>query len=400
MSNPASLEIVVGVTGGIAAYKVCEVVRSLREMGHGVTVVPTTNSLKFIGTATWEALSGRKVQTEIFESVEQVAHVAIGAQADLVIIAPATANFMARFVHGVADDLLTSTLLATTAPIIIFPAMHTAMWNQPATIQNVETLRRREITVITPSSGRLTGNDSGVGRLPDLDEILSSSLALVHQKDLVGRRVLISAGGTREPVDPVRFLGNRSSGRQGFALASAARARGAEVTLVIGQTDVDPPVGVRIVQVETALEMKAAIDKSKTDQDVIIMAAAVADFRPAQRSENKIKKGHDLVRLELVENPDILASLTADRSSGQIIVGFAAETGDQNGSVREHGLAKLASKGVDLLVINDVSGGLVFGSLKNGALIAAADGELMEIPYGSKDMFAHAVLDAIVKRLP
>ena len=400
MSNPASLEIVVGVTGGIAAYKVCEVVRSLREMGHGVTVVPTTNSLKFIGTATWEALSGRKVQTEIFESVEQVAHVAIGAQADLVIIAPATANFMARLVHGVADDLLTSTLLATTAPIIIFPAMHTAMWNQPATIQNVETLRRREITVITPSSGRLTGNDSGVGRLPDLDEILSSSLALVHQKDLVGRRVLISAGGTREPLDPVRFLGNRSSGRQGFALASAARARGAEVTLVIGQTDVDPPVGVRIVQVETALEMKAAIDKSKTDQDVIIMAAAVADFRPAQLSENKIKKGHDLVRLELVENPDILASLTADRSSGQIIVGFAAETGDQNGSVREHGLAKLASKRVDLLVINDVSGGLVFGSLKNGALIAAADGEFMEIPYGSKDMFAHAVLDAIVKRLP
>ena len=400
MSNSASLEIVVGVTGGIAAYKVCEVVRSLREMGHGVTVVPTTNSLKFIGTATWEALSGRKVQTEIFESVEQVAHVAIGAQADLVIIAPATANFMARLVHGVADDLLTSTLLATTAPIIIFPAMHTAMWNQPATIQNVETLRRREITVITPSSGRLTGNDSGVGRLPDLDEILSSSLALVHQKDLVGRRVLISAGGTREPLDPVRFLGNRSSGRQGFALASAARARGAEVTLVIGQTDVDPPVGVRIVQVETALEMKAAIDKSKTDQDVIIMAAAVADFRPAQLSENKIKKGHDLVRLELVENPDILASLTADRSSGQIIVGFAAETGDQNGSVREHGLAKLASKRVDLLVINDVSGGLVFGSLKNGALIAAADGEFMEIPYGSKDMFAHAVLDAIVKRLP
>ena len=400
MSSSPSLEIVVGVTGGIAAYKVCEVVRSLRELGHGVTVVPTTNSLKFIGTATWEALSGRKVQSEIFESVEQVAHIAIGAQADLVIIAPATANFMARLVHGVADDLLTSTLLATSAPVIIFPAMHTSMWNQPATIQNVQTLRSREITVITPSTGRLTGNDSGVGRLPDLDEILSSALALVHKKDLIGRRVLISAGGTRESLDPVRFLGNRSSGRQGFALASAARTRGAEVTLVVGQCDVDPPVGMRIINVETALEMKTGIDASKTDQDVIIMAAAVADYRPAQRSENKIKKGQGPERIDLVENPDILASLAAGRSSGQIIVGFAAETGDQNGSVREHGLAKLASKGVDLLVINDVSGGLVFGSLKNGALIAAADGELMEIPYGSKDTLAHAVLDAIVKRLP
>ena len=400
MSSSASLEIVVGVTGGIAAYKVCEVVRSLRELGHGVTVVPTANSLKFIGTATWEALSGRKVQSEIFESVEQVAHVAIGAQADLVIIAPATANFMARLVHGVADDLLTSTLLATSAPIIIFPAMHTSMWNQPATIQNVETLRSRQVTVITPSTGRLTGDDSGIGRLPDLDEILSSALALVHEKDLIGRRVLISAGGTREPLDPVRFLGNRSSGRQGFALASAARARGAEVILVIGRTDVDPPVGIRVVRVETALEMKAAIDASKPNQDVIIMAAAVADFRPAHISEKKIKKGHALVHLDLVENPDILASLVAARSSGQIIVGFAAETGDENGSVREHGLVKLASKGVDLLVINDVSGGLVFGSLKNGALIAAADGEFIDIPYGSKDTLAHAVLNAIVKRIP
>ncbi len=400
MSSSASLEIVVGVTGGIAAYKVCEVVRSLRELGHGVTVVPTANSLKFIGTATWEALSGRKVQTEIFESVEQVAHVAIGAQADLVIIAPATANFMARLVHGVADDLLTSTLLATSAPIIIFPAMHTSMWNQPATIQNVETLRSRQVTVITPSTGRLTGEDSGIGRLPDLDDILSSALALVHEKDLIGRQVLISAGGTREPLDPVRFLGNRSSGRQGFALASAARARGAEVTLVIGRTDVDPPVGVRVVRVETALEMKAAIDASKSDQDVIIMAAAVADFRPAHASEKKIKKGHALVHLDLVENPDILASLVTGRRTGQIIVGFAAETGDENGSVREHGLIKLASKGVDLLVINDVSGGLVFGSLKNGALIAAVDGEFIDIPYGSKDTLAHAVLDAIVKRIP
>ena len=400
MSSSVSLEIVVGVTGGIAAYKVCEVVRSLRELGHGVTVVPTTNSLKFIGAATWEALSGRKVQTEIFESVEQVAHVAIGAQADLVIIAPATANFMARLVHGVADDLLTSTLLATSAPVIIFPAMHTSMWNQPATIQNVETLRSRQVTVITPSSGRLTGEDSGIGRLPDLDDILSSALALVHEKDLIGRQVLISAGGTREPLDPVRFLGNRSSGRQGFALASAARTRGAKVTLVIGQTDIDPPLGVRVVQVETALEMKAAMDASKTDQDVIIMAAAVADFRAAQISEKKIKKGHSPVRLDLVENPDILASLVAGRSPGQIIVGFAAETGDENGSVREHGLLKLASKGVDLLVINDVSLGLVFGSLKNGALIAAADGEFIDIPYGSKDTLAHAVLDAIVKRIP
>ena len=394
------LEIVVGVTGGIAAYKVCEVVRSLRELGHGVTVVPTTNSLKFIGTATWEALSGRKVQTEIFESVEQVAHIAIGARADLVIIAPATANFIARLVYGVADDLLTSTLLATSAPVILFPAMHTAMWNHPATIENVSTLRDRGLTVITPATGRLTGSDSGIGRLPDLDEILSKALALVHQKDLAGRRILISAGGTREALDPVRYLGNRSSGRQGFALATAARARGAEVTVVAGHTEVEPPVGVRIVHVESALEMKAAMTKISADQDAIIMAAAVADFRPAQRAENKMKKGHGSVRIELVENPDILVSLSATRKAGQIIVGFAAETGDENGSVREYGLAKLASKGADLLVINDVSGDLVFATPNNGALIAAADGEFVEIPYGSKDTLAHAILDAMIKRLP
>ena len=399
MINSKSLEIVVGVTGGIAAYKVCEVVRSLREMGHGVTVVPTENSLKFVGAATWEALSGRKVQTELFESIEQVRHVAIGAEADLVIVAPVTANFMARMVHGDADDLLTATLLATSAPVILFPAMHTAMWNHPATTANVETLRERDITVVTPAEGRLTGTDSGIGRLPELAEILTRSLALVPEKDLVGRTILISAGGTREELDPVRYLGNRSSGRQAFALASAARARGAEVTIVAGHTEVDPPVGIKVIRVESAIEMKAAIEAISSVHEAIIMAAAVADFRPATRIETKIKKGKGATVIEFVENPDILTALVDNKSPGQIVVGFAAETGDKDGSVKQHGLAKLAAKGADLLVINDVSGDLVFGTANNGAIIAASDGEIVEIPYGSKDTLAHAVLDALAKRL-
>jgi len=396
-SNP--LEIVVGVTGGIAAYKVCEVVRSLSELGHGVTVVPTENSLNFVGAATWEALSGRKVQTQLFESIDQVLHVGIGERADLVIIAPATANFMARLVHGVADDLLTGTLLATSAPVVLFPAMHSAMWTHPATVANVATLRERGLNVITPAVGRLTGDSSGIGRLPDLSEILNTSLALVHEKDLTGRNILISAGGTREALDPVRYIGNRSSGRQGFSLATAARARGAEVTLVAGSTEVEPPIGVRIVRVESAIEMALAMQDASSDQDAIIMAAAVGDFRPVERIDRKIKKGEGFERIDLVENPDILLSLVETRVPGQVIVGFAAETGDEKASVRDHGLTKLAAKGVDLLVINDVSGGLVFGTPNNGALIAAADGEMIEISFGSKDTLAHAVLDALVKRL-
>ncbi|OIQ76268.1 coenzyme A biosynthesis bifunctional protein CoaBC [mine drainage metagenome] len=399
VNDSRPLEIVVGVTGGIAAYKVCEVVRALRELGHGVTVVPTENSLKFVGAATWEALSGRKVATQLFESIDQVLHIGLADRADLVIVAPTTANFMARMVHGVADDLLTGTLLATSAPVIIFPAMHTAMWNNPATVANVETLRERGIRVVTPGVGRLTGKDFGVGRLPDLQVILDSSLALVHSKDLAGRRILISVGGTREAIDPVRYIGNRSSGRQGFALAAAAKARGAEVVVVAGVTEVDPPAGVTIVKVESALEMAEAIRRISADQDAIIMAAAVADFRPAERLAKKFKKGNRALEIHLVENPDILKSLVANRRKGQIVIGFAAETGDANGTVREHGLAKLAAKGADLLVINDVSGDRVFGGLNNGALIAAADGELVEIGYGSKDTLAHAVLDALVKRL-
>lgn len=393
------LEVVVGVTGGIAAYKVCEVVRRLRELGHGVTVVPTENSLKFVGAATWEALSGRKVQTKVFESIDKVAHVAIGARADLVLVAPVTANFMARLVHGVADDLLTSTLLATSAPVVLFPAMHTGMWLNAATVANVETLRTRGITVVTPDVGRLTGPDSGIGRLPDAGQIIESALSLARAKDLIGRKVLVSAGGTREAIDPVRYLGNRSSGRQGFALAKAAHARGAEVTLVAAHTEVEPPVGVTLIRVESALELAAALAKISSAQDVIIMAAAVADFRPAAPVASKIKKNGAPGKIDLVENPDILATLATLRRPGQVIVGFAAETGDETATVVEHGLQKLRKKGADLLVINDVSEGKVFGTTENGALIASSDGELVEVPYGSKDTLAHAVIDAVVKRL-
>jgi len=393
------LEVVVGVAGGIAAYKVCEVVRRLRELGHGVTVVPTENSLKFVGAATWEALSGRKVQTQIFEAIDEVAHVAIGARADLALVAPATANFMARLVHGVADDLLTSTLLATSAPVVLFPAMHTGMWLNAATVANVETLRERGITVITPDVGRLTGPDSGIGRLPDVGQIIEESLSLAQAKDLTGRKVLVSAGGTREAIDPVRYLGNRSSGRQGFALAKAAQARGADVTLVAAHTEAEPPAGVNLIRVESALEMAAAINEISAAQDVIIMAAAVADFRPVKLAASKIKKDGAASTIELTENPDILTSLTERRRPGQIIVGFAAETGDDTASAREHGLQKLRKKGADLLVINDVSDGKVFGTTMNGALIAGSDGEIVEIPYGSKDTLAHAVIDAVSKRL-
>src|SRR6478752_1708305 len=397
------MRIVLGVAGGIAAYKAVLLLRLLREQGHEVRVVPTRAALEFVGRATWEALSGQPVTTDVFEDVDQVAHVAVGKQAELVIVAPATADLLARAAAGQADDLLTATLLVARCPVLLAPAMHTEMWEHPATVANVATLRSRGVHVLDPAAGRLTGSDTGPGRLPEPEEIAAAALALVtdRPRDLEGRHVVVSAGGTREPLDPVRFLGNRSSGRQGVALARAAHARGARVTLVAANIDVPAPAGVDVVRAETGAELRDAVRAAAKDADVVVMAAAVADYRPRTSAESKIKKQHDgePTVLELVETVDILAELAADRlRAGQIVVGFAAETGDETGSVLEHGRAKALRKGADLLVVNAVGGGRGFGSDANDVTILDGTGAVVAEASGSKDQVADAVWDAVLAR--
>ena len=401
----AAPTVVVGVSGGIAAYKACELVRLFTESGHDVTVVPTASALRFVGEATWAALSGKPVRSGVWDDVHQVPHVRIGQSADLVVVAPATADLLARAAHGMADDLLTSTLLTARCPVVLAPAMHTEMWEHPATVANVETLRARGAVVIEPAEGRLTGADSGKGRLPEPTEIFDACLGVlaggVPAADLAGRHVVVSAGGTREPLDPVRYLGNRSSGRQGYALARAAAARGAEVTLVSANVELPDPAGVKVVRVETTRQLRDAVVGAAAAADAVVMAAAPADFRPLATSDTKIKKAGDgsAPALELAQNPDILAEISHDRPrAGAVIVGFAAETGDESGSVVELARAKLARKGCDLLVVNDVSGGAVFGSTDNQAVILAADGSTVEVPRGSKTALAHVVWDQVARR--
>lgn len=405
------MRIVLGVAGGIAAYKAALVLRLLTEAGHDVRVVPTRAALEFVGRPTWEALSGHPVTSEVFEDVPEVAHVRLGRRADLVVIAPATADLLARAASGRADDLLTATLLTATCPVLMAPAMHTEMWQHPATRANVATLRERGVHVLDPDSGRLTGADSGPGRLPEPDAIAEAALALVDSegepraRDLTGRRVVVSAGGTREPLDPVRFLGNRSSGRQGVALARTALARGADVTLVAANLTVRPPAGVRVVAVETTAELAAAVRGAAGDADVVVMAAAVADFRPAADEAHKIKKQPDgsVPPLALVQNPDVLAGLVADpaRTDGrrQVVVGFAAETGDADGDVLHHGRAKARRKGADLLAVNAVGGGRGFGTADNAVTVLDASGEVVATVEGSKDAVADGLWDAVVARL-
>jgi len=397
-------EIVLGVSGGIASYKAAELLRLFTESGHGVRVVPTESSLNFVGAATWEALSGKPVQHEVFEHVDEVAHVRIGQSADLVLVAPATANLLAKAAHGLADDLLTNTLLTARCPVVMAPAMHTEMWEHAATQANVATLRERGVMVLDPAVGRLTGKDSGKGRLPDPEQIYAAALQVLQgwPSDLAGRHVVVSAGGTREYLDPVRFLGNRSSGRQGYALAEAAAARGAQVTLIAANVSLPDPAGVDVQQVVSTEELRQAVVAAAADADAVVMAAAPADFRPAEFIESKIKKTGDGVApdISLVENPDILAELVRSRTSKRpVIVGFAAETGDANGSVIEHGRAKLERKGCDLLVVNDVSAGKVFGSEQNEAVLLGSDGSVAEVPFGPKIDLAHAIWDVTVQRL-
>jgi phosphopantothenoylcysteine decarboxylase/phosphopantothenate--cysteine ligase len=400
--------VVLGVGGGIAAYKVCELLRLLTESGHDVRVVPTEAALEFVGSATWEALSGHPVRSGVFDEAHAVPHVQLGRQADLVIVAPATANLLARAAHGLADDLLTNTLLTARCPLLFAPAMHTEMWEHPATAANVATLRDRGAVVMEPDVGRLTGADTGKGRLPEPERIFDLVRIVLRrgleglEHDLDGRHVVISAGGTREYLDPVRFLGNRSSGRQGFALASTAVARGATVTVVAANVSEPAPAGVDVVRVDTTEELREQMLGAAVDADVVVMAAAPADFRPATASRVKIKRAADgsAPTVELTQNPDILAELVASRSGKEpIIVGFAAETGDETADVLDHGRAKLARKGCDFLVVNDVSAGKVFGQPVSEAHILGADGSSTQVPSGPKEDVADAIWDAVAPRL-
>ena len=369
------MRIVLGVGGGIAAYKAASLLRLFTEAGHSVQVVPTEASTRFVGIATWEALSGHPVSTTVFDAVDTVNHVRLGHEADLIVVAPATADLLAKAAAGLAADLLTNTLLMARGPVFFAPAMHTEMWNHPATQANVATLRARGAVVMDPATGRLTGKDSGPGRLPEPEDIFAAALAAAGTDSgaggasglLSGKTVTVTAGGTREPLDPVRFLGNRSSGKQGAAIAEAALAEGARVRFIAAHLEVPVPQGVELVQVETALELREAVHEAARSTDVLVMSAAVADFRPGENADTKIKKrddGSDPV-ITLVRNPDILAETVQNRAETgtgpALIVGFAAETGDGSGSVLEYGRRKLERKGCDLLVLNQVGRSLVFG---------------------------------------
>ena len=398
--------VLLGVAGGIAAYNACELLRRLTETGHSVRVLPTASALRFVGAATFEALSGQPVHTGVFADVPAVPHVKLGQEADLVVVAPATADLMARAAHGRADDLLTAALLTARCPVLLAPAMHTEMWEHPATRDNVALLRSRGTVVLEPASGRLTGKDTGPGRLPDPAEIADVARLLLERpdalpRDLAGRRVVVSAGGTREALDPVRFLGNRSSGRQGYALARVAAQRGAHVTLVAAHTaDLGDPAAVDVVRAGSARELRDAVLAAARGADAVVMAAAVADFRPAALVESKIKKGSaDPAPLALVTNPDILVELVGGREPGQVVVGFAAETGDADGDVLHHGRAKLARKGCDLLVVNAVGDGRAFEVPDNAGWLLAADGGETQLPAGSKGLLASRVWDAVAARL-
>jgi phosphopantothenoylcysteine decarboxylase / phosphopantothenate---cysteine ligase len=397
----ARANIVLGVAAGIAAYKACELLRLLTESGHLVRVVPTPNALRFVGAATWAALSGQPVTTSAWEDVHEVPHVRLGQQADLVIVAPATADLLARAVAGRSDDLLTAVLLTARCPVMFAPAMHTEMWEHPATRANVATLRGRGFLVVEPAAGRLTGADSGPGRLPEPAELFALASRVLARgvlgPDLAGRRLVVSAGGTREELDPVRFIGNWSSGRQGYALAVTAASRGAEVMLVAANTELPDPAGVHVVRVRSAAQMRSAVLGAAPAADAVVMAAAVADYRPAVRSDTKIKKGGAAPEpIILTENPDIVRELVAGRAGGRpLVVGFAAETED----MLANGRAKLARKGCDLLVVNQVGDGLAFGTADNEAVVLGADGTEIKVPRGPKEELADVIWDQVAARL-
>ena len=387
-------EVILGVGGGIAAYKSCELLRRLQDRGYAITVVPTPSSLNFVGTATWEALSGRAVTTQVWESVHTVPHISLAERADFLLIAPATADLIARIAMGRADDLLTNLVLATDVPKMIVPAMHPSMWLDPATMANVQTLRARGFLVLDPEVGRLTGKDSGAGRFPETATIISKFEELTGQvQDLAGVHVLITAGGTREPIDPVRFIGNRSSGKQGVALANAARNRGARVSLIAANCDTSDVQGVTVVPVETTAQMQEELGKRFDDCKILIMSAAVADARPSQVSDGKIKK-NALSSIELTTNPDLLAEL-APRKADRVFIGFAAETSDHLQEARR----KLESKGLDVIYVNDVSGGAIFGQDTTMGTILVRNEADIAVKEVSKDALSNTLLDQAIRQL-
>lgn len=393
----AALNVVVGVTGGIAAYKAVGVIRGLVLAGHDVHVVATESALKFVGKPTLEAISRNPVETELFDGVAEVRHVALGQAADLIVIAPATANTIARLAAGLADDLLGTTVLASTAPLVIAPAMHTEMWQNLATVHNISVLRERGVTIVGPASGQLTGTDSGPGRMVEPDELVSAALAAATVQDLAGKHIVVTAGGTREAVDPVRFLGNRSSGKQGVALAGAAAARGAQVTLIAAHLEIAAPSGVSVVPVGSAAELSDATTLAMANADVLIMAAAVADYRPATVAEDKLKKDEhgETLTLELVKNPDILAELSRNKRPEQVVVGFAAETERDDAALLALGRAKLRRKGCDLLVVNRVGWEEGFATELNTVTVLNKAGDIVMEASGTKSSVAGRILDLL-----
>jgi phosphopantothenoylcysteine decarboxylase/phosphopantothenate--cysteine ligase len=396
---PRGRKLLLGVSGGISAYKSCELLRRLQDEGFIVDVVPTSASLNFVGKATWEALSGRKVLTDLWSDVEKVPHILMAKENDLIVIAPTTADLLAKLASGRADDLLTNIVLASTAPKILVPAMHTEMWLNPATVANVKTLQDRGFVVVAPDEGRMTGSDVGVGRYPEVSKIIEIINFTTHiTADLAGRKILITAGGTREPIDPIRFIGNRSSGRQGFALAAAAASRGAQVHLVAANTDLPVIEGVTITSVETAEQMAAVLEYEFSECDALIMSAAVADAKVANYSEQKIKK-EKLDVVSFSKNPDILKNLSEKKKPGQIIVGFAAETISGLAELQQRGEEKLVSKSLDLIYVNNVSDGAVFGSENTQGLIIDKNHNVIKVPQISKDTLSDILLDQLVSKL-
>ncbi len=396
---PRGRKLLLGVAGGISAYKSCDLLRRLQDEGFIVDVVPTAASLNFVGKATWEALSGRNVVTDLWSDVTNVPHISLSKESDLIVIAPATADLLAKLASGRADDLLTNIVLASTSPKILVPAMHPEMWSNTATVENVKVLKERGFIVVEPDEGRMTGSDFGVGRYPDTVKIIEAINKTVNQRaDLSGKRILITAGGTREPIDPIRFIGNRSSGKQGFALAMAAASRGAQVHLVTANTDLPIIEGITTTAVETAEQMAAVLAVEFPHCDALIMSAAVADAKVLNYSDIKIKK-ESLSTVELDKNPDILKSLSQSKKIGQVIVGFAAETSSNELALEQSGFAKLDSKSLDIIYVNNVSGGAIFGSDKTEGLIIDNQKNVIKVPEISKDTLSDILLDQLVSKL-
>ncbi len=387
-------EVILGVGGGIAAYKSCELLRRLQDHGFLVTVVPTPSSLNFVGTATWEALSGRSVTTEVFQDVHEVRHISLAKLANFIIIAPATADLIARIAQGRADDLLTNVILAASVPILVVPAMHPQMWNDPATTANVATLRSRGISVMEPEVGALTSGDTGQGRFPETANILSAFTEIASSDaDLLGKRVLVTAGGTREAIDPIRYIGNNSSGKQGYAIARAALQRGADVTIIAANVALADIAGARTINVRSASEMLIKLREEFSQTDILAMTAAIADARPLQEADAKIKKS-DYTKIDLIENPDLLADL-ASLKKDQIIIAFAAESSHDGAEAQR----KLASKGADILYLNDISHGDIFNSETTYGEIFSAQGSVAKVAQTTKDTLAHQLLDQALLQL-